>query len=69
MPKNALDNVTIEIICGVCGTGQSRLIGYFRDHSHLTCDGCGCEMSLENKQFRASIVEFGVTMARLRDAH
>jgi hypothetical protein len=69
MPENALDNLTIEIICSACGTGQSKLIGYFRDHAHLTCDGCGSVISLENKRFRASIAEFGRTMARLRAAH
>jgi hypothetical protein len=67
MLKNALDTVTIEVICGACGTGQSKSIGYFRNHWHLTCDGCGSLISVENKQFRASIAEFGRTMARLRN--
>ncbi|HEY7245029.1 MAG TPA: hypothetical protein VH678_14235 [Xanthobacteraceae bacterium] len=67
MRKNALDNVRIEVICRDCGTAQGRPIGYFRDHSNLTCHGCGTEIVLENRQFYASIVEFGKTMARLRD--
>jgi hypothetical protein len=66
MLKNSLDNITIEVICGTCGTGHSKSIGYFRNHSLLTCDGCGSEISVENKQFRASIAEFGRAMARLR---
>ena len=69
MPKSSLDDITIEVICGTCGTGQSRPIGYFRNHSHLTCDGCGSEITVENEKFRASIAEFGRTMARLREPY
>ena len=69
MPKNSLDKVTIEVICSACGTGQSRPIGYFRNHSRLTCDGCGNEISMENKQFSASIAELGRAMARLREPY
>jgi hypothetical protein len=68
MRKNTLDRVMIEVLCGDCGTGQFRSIGYFRDHSHLTCDGCGTDIRMENEQFRASIAEFGRTMARLKQA-
>jgi len=66
MPKNALDKVTIEVVCADCGTGHFKPIGYFRDQAHLTCDCCGSEIRMENKQFRASIAEFAQTMARLR---
>jgi hypothetical protein len=66
MPKNALDKVTIEVVCTDCGTGQFKPIGYFRDHAHLTCDCCGSEIRMENEQFRASIAEFAQTMARLK---
>ena len=69
MPKNALDRVTIEVICSECGTGHCKPIAYFRNHSNLTCDGCGTGISIENKEFHASIVEFGRTMARLRDPY
>jgi len=69
MLKNSVDNVTIEIVCGICGTGQSKPIGYFHNHSHLTCEGCGSEISLENEQFRGSIAEFGRAMARLRNLY
>ena len=67
--KNSADKVTIEIVCGTCGTGQSKPIGYFRNHSHLICDGCGSEITIENEKFRASIAEFGRTMARLREPY
>ena len=66
MRKNALDRVAIDVICADCGTAQCRPIEYFRDHSNLTCDGCGAEIIIENKDFRATIAEFGQTMARLR---
>jgi ribosomal protein S27E len=69
MRKNALDSVTIEVICRDCGTGHCRSIGYFRDHSNLTCQGCGTGISIQNKQFHASIVEFGQIMARLREPY
>jgi len=69
MPKSSRDDITIEVICGTCGTGQSRPIGYFRNHSHLTCDGCGSEITVENERFRASIAEFGRAMARLRNPY
>jgi transposase-like protein len=69
MLKNSVENVKIEIVCGTCGTGQSKPIGYFRNHSHLTCDGCGSEITVENEQFRASIAEFGRAMARLREPY
>ena len=66
MRTNALDSVTIEVVCRDCGTGQCRPFGYFRNHSNITCDGCGTEISIDNELFRASLVEFGQTMARLR---
>jgi hypothetical protein len=69
MRKNALDSVTIEVICRDCGTGHCGSIGYFRDHSNLTCQGCGIGISIQNKQFHASIVEFGQIMARLREPY
>ena len=69
MLKNSLDDITIEVICGTCGTGQAKPIGYFRNHSHLTCDGCGGEIAVQNEQFRASIAEFGLAMARLRNPY
>jgi len=47
MSKSSLDDITMEVICGTCGTGQSKPIGYFRNHSHLTCDGCGSEITFE----------------------
>ena len=69
MSKSSLDDITMEVICGTCGTGQSKPIGYFRNHSHLTCDGCGSEITVENERFRASIAEFGRAMARLRNPY
>ena len=69
MLKNSVENIKIEIVCGTCGTGQSKPIGYFRNHSHLSCDGCGSEITFENEQFRASIAEFGRAMARLREPY
>jgi hypothetical protein len=69
MLKNSVDKVTIEIVCGTCGTGQSKPIGYFRNHSQLTCDGCGSEITVENKQLRVSIAEFERAMARLREPY
>jgi len=66
MRKDGLDQVRIDVICGDCGTGQCRPIEYFRKHSNLVCEDCGAEISLDNKQFKASIAEFGWTMVRLR---
>ena len=57
MRKNALDRVAIDVICADCGTGQCKPIEYFRDHASLTCDGCGAEIIMENKDFRATIAE------------
>ena len=69
MLKNSLDNLTIEVVCGTCGTGQLKPIGYFRNHSHLTCDGCGSEISVESKQFDGSIAELGRAMAHMRNPY
>jgi hypothetical protein len=66
MKTNALDSATIEVVCRDCGTCHSKPIGYFRDHSKLTCCGCGTEIRIENEEVQASIVELGLTMARLR---
>jgi len=69
MPKYALDKMMIEVVCVDCGTGQLKPIGYFHNHSHVTCDGCGSEINVENKAFRASIGEFGRIMARLKEPY
>jgi hypothetical protein len=61
MLKNSVDKVTIEIVCVTCGTGQSKPIGYFRNHSQLTCDGCGSEITVENRHLRVSTAEFDRT--------
>jgi len=69
MLKNSGDKITIEIVCLACGSGQSKSIGYFRNHSQLTCDGCGREITVENKQLRVSIAELERAMAHLREPY
>ena len=66
MRANLLESVRIEVVCRDCGTGHSKPVGYFRDHSKLTCCGCGIDITLESEDVQASIVELGQTMARLK---
>ena len=66
MHKNGSENVTVEVVCKVCGAGQLKPFRYFRDQSALICSGCGSEISLNNQQFRGSIAEFEDTMKRLQ---
>jgi hypothetical protein len=69
MRKNELEHLRVGILCTECGTGQHKPIKYFRKCPKLTCDGCGAEIRVDNKQLQASIVEFDITMTRLRRTH
>jgi hypothetical protein len=39
---------------------------WFRDHSRLTCEGCGYEIALHNEQLCAAINELHTVMSKLR---
>jgi predicted RNA-binding Zn-ribbon protein involved in translation (DUF1610 family) len=57
--SNALSEGTVvEITCPCCGDGHSTTIMWLRDHSSLTCSGCGFEIVLINERLLASIAEF-----------
>ena len=69
MRRSAFDDVMIKVVCRDCGTGECKPVVYFRNCSRMTCQGCGREIDLENKQMNGSIAEFGYAMARLREPY
>src|SRR6516164_1318571 len=46
--------------------GHCKPIGWFRDHSKLSCEGCGYEIALHNEELRAEINELHSVMSGLR---
>jgi hypothetical protein len=45
---------------------KCKPIGWFRDHSKLSCVGCGYEIAFHNEEFRAEINELRAVMSGLR---
>ena len=57
MWKVHLDHTAVTVICERCGQQHSKAVRWFRDHTKLICDGCGCAIMLQNEQLRARIEE------------
>jgi transposase-like protein len=66
MRRASSENVKVNVICVRCGTEHHKPLSWFREHSRLTCDGCGYEIALHNEQLRAAINELRPVMSRLR---
>jgi transposase-like protein len=66
MRRASFDNVQVNVICLPCGTEHHKPLGWFREHSRLTCDGCGYEIALHNERLRAEINELRPVMLGLR---
>ena len=66
MRRASSENVQVKVVCVYCGTEHHKPLGWFRDHSRLTCDGCGYEIALQNEQLRAAIDELRPVMSGLR---
>ena len=54
MRRASSENVKINIVCTYCGMEHCKRLGWFRDHSSLSCGGCGYEIALRNEQLRAA---------------
>jgi hypothetical protein len=46
MRRASSENVRVNVICVHCGMEHCKPIGWFRDHSKLSCEGCGYEIAL-----------------------
>ena len=55
MRRASSENVQVNVICVHCGTEHHKPLGWFRDHSRLSCEGCGYAIALQNEQLRAAI--------------
>ena len=66
MRRTSSENVRVNVICVRCGTEHHKPLGWFRDHSKLSCDGCGYAIALQNEQLRAAINELRSVMLGLR---
>jgi hypothetical protein len=55
MRRASSENVKVNIICTYCGMEHCERLGWFRDHSSLSCDGLRDEIALRNEQLRAAI--------------
>ncbi len=66
MRRASSENVQVNVICVYCGTEHHKPLGWFRDHSRLTCEGCGYAIALQNEQLRAAINELRPVMSGLR---
>jgi hypothetical protein len=60
--ERSLDDTMVAVICVSCGQQHSKPIRWFRDHTKLICNGCGCAIMLQNEQLRASIDELDRAM-------
>jgi hypothetical protein len=63
--KTPLDDTMVAVICVRCGEQHSKAIRWFRDHTKLICNGCGCAILLQNEQLHASIEELDHAMRGL----
>jgi transposase-like protein len=66
MRRASSENVKINIVCTYCGMEHCKRLGWFRDHSSLSCGECGYEIALRNEQLRAAIEELRAVMSGLR---
>jgi hypothetical protein len=66
MRRATSDNVKVNVICAYCGMEHYKPLGWFRNHSRLTREGCGYEIALHNEQLRAAINELRAVMSKLR---
>ena len=66
MRRASFENVQVNVICVHCGTEHHKPLGCFRDHSTLSCGGCGYAMALQNEKLRAAINELRSVMSGLR---
>jgi hypothetical protein len=64
--KVPFDDTTVAVICVSCGQQHSKAIRWFRNHTELICKGCGCAITLQNEQLRASIEELDHAMRGLK---
>jgi hypothetical protein len=66
MLRASSENVKVNVICAYCGMEHYKPLGWFREHSRLSCDGCSYEIALHNEQLRAAINELRAVMSGLR---
>ena len=66
MRRASSENVLVNVICVHCGTEHRKPLRWFRDHSRLSCEGCGYAIALQNEQLRAAINELRAVMSGLR---
>ena len=66
MRRASSENVQVNVICVHCGTEHHKPLRWFRDHSRLSCEGCGYAIALQNEQLRAAINELRAVMSGLR---
>jgi hypothetical protein len=63
MRRASSENVQVNVVCVHCSMEHCKPIGWFRDHSQLSCEGCGYEIALYNEQLRAEINELRAVMS------
>ena len=66
MRRASSENVQVNVTCVHCGTEHHKPLGWFRDHSRLSCEGCGYAIALQNERLRAAINELRPVMSGLR---
>src|ERR1700681_3843505 len=55
MSSPPLDEMAVEIVCSCCRNQHSTTVRWLRDHSRLTCRGCGFDIALQNEELRAAL--------------
>jgi ribosomal protein S27E len=55
MAERLFENASISVPCLGCGHKNKKTVGWLRDHTDLTCEGCGTKIKIDNADFRSEL--------------